>query len=80
MKRILAMLLALVMCMALLPVTVSAAGDTLKDVPIPKPAAPDYFMTDVASENWDGYIRIVTVFDNSMLELARENDIDPEGF
>ena len=80
MKRILAMLLALVMCMALLPVTVSAAGDTLKDVPIPKPAAPDYFMTDVAYDGWDGYIRIVTVFDNSMLELGRENDIDPEGF
>ena len=60
--------------------TAVAAGDTLKDVPIPKPAAPNYFMTDVASENWDGYIRIVTLFDNSMLELVSENDIDPEGF
>jgi len=79
-KRTVSFLLAIVLCLTLLPMTALAAGDTLKDVPIPKPAAPNYFMTDVASENWDGYIRIVTLFDNSMLELVRENDIDPEGF
>ena len=79
-KRTLSFLLALVMCLSLLPMTALAAGDTLKDVPIPKPAAPNYFMTDVEYEGWHGYIRIVTLFDNSMLELVRENDIDPEGF
>ena len=79
-KRTLSFLLALVMCLSLLPMTALAAGDTLKDVPIPKPAAPHYFMTDVEYENHSGDIRIVTLFDNSMLELVRENDIDPEGF
>ena len=79
-KRTLSFLLALVMCLSMLPVTALAAGDTLKDVPIPKPAAPHYFMTDVEYESWNGSIRIVTLFDNSMLELVRENDIDPEGF
>lgn len=79
-KRTLSFLLALVMCLSLLPMTALAAGDTLKDVPIPKPAAPNYFMTDVEYEGWHGDIRIVTLFDNSMLELVRENDIDPEGF
>ena len=79
-KRTLSFLLALMMCLSLLPMTALAAGDTLKDVPIPKPAAPNYFMTDVEYEGWHGDIRIVTLFDNSMLELVRENDIDPEGF
>ena len=79
-KRTLSFLLALVMCLSLLPMTALAAGDTLKDVPIPKPAAPNYFMTDMEYENHSGDIRIVTLFDNSMLELVRENDIDPEGF
>ena len=80
MKRIFAMLLALTMCLTLLPMVASATGDTLKDVPIPKPAAPDYFMTDVAYDGWDGEIRMVTLFDNSMLQLVSENDIDPVGF
>ena len=79
-KRTFSFLLALVMCLSLLPMTALAAGDTLKDVPIPKPAAPNHFMTDVEYEGWHGDIRIVTLFDNSMLELVRENDIDPEGF
>ena len=79
-KRTLSFLLALVMCLSLLPMTALAAGDTLKDIPIPKPAAPNYFMTDVASENWHGYIRIVTLFDNSMLALVSEHDIDEEAF
>ena len=79
-KRTFSFLLALMMCLSLLPMTALAAGDTLKDVPIPKPAAPHYFMTDVEYEGWHGDIRIVTLFDNSMLELVRENDIDPEGF
>lgn len=80
MKRIFSMLLALTMCFMLLPMTVQASGDTLKDVPIPKPAAPDYFMTDVAYDNHSGEIRIVTLFDNSMLALVSENDIDPKAF
>ena len=79
-KRTFSFLLALMMCLSLLPMTALAAGDTLKDVPIPKPAAPHYFMTDVEYEGWHGDIRIATLFDNSMLELVRENDIDPEGF
>ncbi|MBQ7086160.1 MAG: hypothetical protein IJM96_01620, partial [Clostridia bacterium] len=79
-KRTLSLLLALVMMLSLLPMGVFAAGDTLKDIPIPKPAAPNYFMTDVEYENHSGDIRIVTLFDNSMLELVTAHDIDEEAF
>ena len=37
MKRRLSILLALVLCLSLLPMTTLAAGDTLKDIPLPKP-------------------------------------------
>ena len=48
-KRTLSFLLALVMCLFLLPMTALAAGDTLKDVPIPKPAA---FADDKDISDW----------------------------
>lgn len=79
-KRILSFLLALVMCLALLPMTALAAGDTLKDVPIPKPMAPNYFVAGSEYETHDHTIRMVTVFDNSMVQLATEEDVDSEAF
>ena len=79
-KRTLSFLLALVMCLSLLPMTSLAAGDTLKDVPIPKPAAPNYFVAGSEYETHDHTIRMITVFDNSMVQLATEEDVDSEAF
>ena len=79
-KRTLSFLLALVMCLSLLPMTALAAGDTLKDVPIPKPAAPNYFVAGSEYETHDHTIRMITVFDNSMVQLATEEDVDSEAF
>ncbi|MBE6031410.1 MAG: hypothetical protein E7225_07450, partial [Clostridiales bacterium] len=79
-RRIFVILLALVMVVTMMPMTALAAGDTLKDVPIPKPATPNYFMTDMKYESHDGNIRIVSLFDNSMLALVSEHDIDEEAF
>ena len=79
-KRTLSFLLALVMCLTLLPMTALAAGDTLKDVPIPKPMAPNYFVAGSEYETHDHTIRMVTVFDNSMVQLATEEDVDSEAF
>jgi len=79
-KRTLSFLLALVMCLTLLPMTALAAGDTLKDVPIPKPAAPNYFVAGSEYETHDHTIRMITVFDNSMVQLATEEDVDSEAF
>ena len=83
-KRTLSFLLALMMCLSLLPMTALAAGDTLKDVPIPKPAAPNYFMTDVEYEllyfmflrsktSYEIYVIILqgsTVFSMPILKIA----------
>ena len=79
-KRTFSFLLALVMCLSLLPMTALAAGDTLKDVPLPKPMAPNYFVAGSEYETHDHTIRIVTVFDNSMVQLATEEDVDSEAF
>jgi len=78
-KKFLSTLLALTMCLSLLPVT-AAAGDTLKNVPIPKPMAPNYFVAGSEYETHDHTIRIVTVFDNSMVQLSTEEDVDSEAF
>ncbi len=79
-KRTLSFLLVLVMCLSLLPMTALAAGDTLKDVPLPKPMAPNYFVAGSEYETHDHTIRMVTVFDNSMVQLATEEDVDSEAF
>ena len=79
-KRTLSFLLALVMCLSLLPMTALAAGDTLKDVPLPKPMAPNYFVAGSEYETHDHTIRMITVFDNSMVQLATEEDVDSEAF
>jgi len=80
MKRRLSILLALVLCLSLLPMTTLAAGDTLKDIPLPKPMTPNYFVAGSEYETHDHTIRIVTVFDNSMVQLATEEDVDSEAF
>ncbi len=68
------------MCLSVMTMTALAAGDTLKNVPIPKPMAPNYFVAGSEYETHDHTIRMITVFDNSMVQLATEEDVDSEAF
>ncbi len=80
MKKLLSILLALTMCLSVMTMTALAAEDTLKDVPIPKPMAPNYFVAGAEYETHDHTIRMITVFDNSMVQLATEESTDSEAF
>lgn len=79
-KRMISFLLVIVLCLSLLPATTFAAGDTLKNVPLPKPMTPNYFVAGSEYENHDHTIRMISVFDNSMVQLAAEENIDSEAF
>ncbi len=80
MKKILSILLALVMCLSVLPMAVSAE-DTLKNVVLPKPAAPNYFVVnqDFAGQGFD-MITVFSLFDDSLVQLYTEYDVDSEAF
>ncbi len=80
MKKLISILLALAMCLSVMTMTALAAGDTLKDIPIPKPMAPNYFAAGSEYETHDHTIRIVTVFDNSMVQLSTEESVDSDAF
>ncbi len=68
------------MCLSVMTMTTFAAEDTLKDVPIPKPMAPNYFVAGSEYETQNHSIRMITVFDNSMVQLATEESTDSEAF
>ena len=80
MKKVLSVLLALTMCLSVMTFTVSAA-DTLKDVELPKPATPNYF---VVNQDFSGthndYITMYAAFDDSLVKLYTEYDVDSEAF
>ncbi len=80
MKKLLSVILALTMCLSVMTFTAFAVEDTLKDVPIPKPMAPNYFVAGSEYETHDHTIRMITVFDNSMVQLATEESTDSEAF
>ncbi len=80
MKKLLSCILALTMCLSVMTMTALAAEDTLKNVPLPKPKAPNYFIAGSEYETHDHTIRMITVFDNSMVQLATEEDVDSEAF
>jgi len=80
MKKNVSFILALTMCLSMLTFNVSAA-DTLKTVELPKPVAPNYF---VVNQDFEGqgsdYITMFAAFDDSMVRLYTEYDIDSEAF
>ncbi len=80
MKKLLSVILALTMCLSVMTMTAFAVEDTLKDVPIPKPMTPNYFVAGAEYETHDHTIRMVTVFDNSMVQLSTEESTDSEAF
>ncbi len=80
MKKVFPIILALTMCLSVMTMTTFAAEDTLKNVPIPKPMAPNYFVAGSEYETHDHTIRMITVFDNSMVQLATEENVDSEAF
>ena len=77
-KRTLSFLLALVMCLTLLPMTALAATETLKDVELPKPATPNYFKVENRGKNDCFYI--YALLDTPMVELATEHGVDAAAF
>ena len=79
MKKLLSILLALTMCLSVMTFTVSAA-DTLKDVELPKPAQPNYFTAGHAYDSHDDSIVMYSVFDDSLVALTTEYDVDSEVF
>ncbi len=80
MKKLLCSLLALTMCLSLMTFT-AVAADTLKDVELPKPATPNYF---VVNQDFSGthndYITMYAAFDDSLVKLYTEYDVDSEAF
>ena len=60
--------------------TVSAT-DTLKDIELPKPVTPNYF---VVNQDFSGthndYITMYAAFDDSLVKLYTEYDVDSEAF
>ena len=79
MKKLLSILLALTMCLSVMTFTVSAA-DTLKDVELPKPVQPNYFTAGHAYDSHDDSIVMYSVFDDSLVALTTEYDVDSEVF
>ncbi len=80
MKRLLSILLTLTMCLSLMTFTVSAT-DTLKDIELPKPVTPNYFVVnqDFAGQGSD-YITMYAAFDDSLVKLQTEYEIDSDAF
>ena len=80
MKKLLSILLALTMCLSVMTFT-AVAADTLKDVELPKPATPNYF---VVNQDFSGthndYITMYAAFDDSLVKLYTEYDVDSEAF
>jgi len=79
-RRILSCLLAVIILLSLMTFTVSAA-DTLKDIELPKPVTPNYFVVnqDFAGQGSD-YITMFAAFDDSLVKLYTEYDVDSEVF
>jgi len=80
MKKILSLLLILTMCLSIMTFTVSAT-DTLKDIELPKPVTPNYFVVnqDFAGQGSD-YITMYAAFDDSLVKLQTEYEIDSDAF
>ena len=80
MKKLLCSLLALTMCLSVMTFT-AVAADTLKDVELPKPATPNYFVVnqDFAGQGFD-MITVFSLFDDSLVQLYTEYNIDSEAF
>ena len=80
MKKLLSVLLALTMCLSVMTFTVSAT-DTLKDIELPKPVTPNYFVVnqDFAGQGSD-YITMYAAFDDSLVKLQTEYEIDSDAF
>ena len=80
MKKLLSIILALTMCLSVMTFT-AVAADTLKDVELPKPATPNYF---VVNQDFSGthndYITMYAAFDDSLVKLYTEYDVDSEAF
>lgn len=80
MKKLLSITLALTMCLSVMTFT-AVAADTLKDVELPKPATPNYF---VVNQDFSGthndYITMYAAFDDSLVKLYTEYDVDSEAF
>ena len=80
MKKLLCSLLALTMCLSVMTFT-AVAADTLKDVELPKPVTPNYF---VVNQDFSGthndYITMYAAFDDSLVKLYTEYDVDSEAF
>ena len=80
MRKLLSIILALTMCLSVMAFT-AVAADTLKDVELPKPATPNYF---VVNQDFSGthndYITMYAAFDDSLVKLYTEYDVDSEAF